>query len=104
MVEGGGKAERDGIPWVLGAQENHGRIPGLARGNGTVQKDWAILKLHQLPETFCIAVRGHKGWSRDPKDEGPYALAVSFEVLGQEVEIYEEIRAALEVSIEAREG
>jgi hypothetical protein len=76
----------------------------VARGGGTVQKDWAILKLHQLPETFCIAVRGHKGWSRDPKDEAKYALAVSFEVLGQEVEIYEEIRAALEVSIEAREG
>jgi hypothetical protein len=49
-------------------------------------------------------VRGHKGWSRDPKDEAKYALAVSFEVLGQEVEIYEEIRAALEVSIEARAG
>jgi len=86
----------DGIAWTLGAQDGHGTIRGLARGNGTVQKDWAILKLYQLPETFCIAVRGHKGWSHDPGAEARYALAVSFEVLGQEVEIYEEVRVALE--------
>jgi hypothetical protein len=95
----------DGITWTLGAQDGHGCIRGLARGNGTVQKDWAILKLHQLPETFCIAVRGHKGWSQDPGAEARYALAVSFEVLGQEVEIYEEVRVALEeLAIEVSEG
>lgn len=95
----------DGITWTLGAQDGHGCIRGFARGNGTIQKDWAILKLHQLPETFCIAVRGHKGWSQDPGAEARYALAVSFEVLGQEVEIYEEVRVALEeLAIEVSEG
>ncbi len=95
----------DAIPWTLGAKEGHGSIRGVARGNGTVQKDWALLKLHQLPEMFCIAVRGHKGWNQDPSAEGRYALAVSFEVLGQEVEIYEEIRIALgELTIEVVEG
>ncbi len=95
----------DGIAWTLGAQDGHGSIRGFARGNGTVQKDWAILKLHQLPEAFCIAVRGHKGWSHDPGAIARYALAVSFEVLGQEVEIYEEVRIALEeLTIEVSEG
>jgi Subtilase family len=95
----------DGITWTLGAQDGHGSIRDFARGNGTVQKDWAILKLHQLPETFCIAVRGHKGWSKDPDAEARYALAVSFEVPGQEVEVYEEVRVALEeLAIQVSEG
>ncbi len=94
----------DGIAWTLGAQDGHGSIRGVARGNGTVQKDWAVLKLHQLPETFCIAVRAHKGWSQDPDAQARYALAVSFEVLGQEVAIYEEVKIALDdLSVEVSE-
>lgn len=97
-------SSKDAISWTLGAQDGFGSIHGFARGNGTVQKDWTILKLHELPETFCIAVRAHKGWSQDPSAEARYALVVSFEVLGQEVAIYEEVRIALdELPVEVSE-
>lgn len=92
----GRASSSDGIPWNLGAQEGHGSVRGVSRGNGTIQKDWAILKLHQLPESFCIAVRGHRGWSRDPDEYALYAVAVSFEVVGEEVAIYEQVRAEVE--------
>lgn len=93
-----GTASNGTIPWALGTQGTHGTVRDVSRGNGTVQKDWAVMKLHQLPESFCIAVRGHKGWSRDPAARAHYALAVSFDVLGQEVAIYEEVRAEVELA------
>ena len=77
---------------------------GVKRSAGTVQKDWAIVKSNQLPDDFCVAIVGHKGWSRDPDSSARYALAVSFEVIGQEVPIYEDVRVAVErlrVEIEA---
>lgn len=39
---------------------------------------------------------GHRGWSHDPDSTARYALAVSFEILGQEISIYEPLRSALE--------
>lgn len=97
----------DPFPWVLGRQADHGSIHGVTRSEGTLQKDWAVVKLHQLPETLCVAVRAHKGWSRDPEASAQYALAVSFEVLNQEVSIYEDIRVAVDeliAEIETAEG
>lgn len=98
-------ARRRGVPWTLGVQDAHGGVRGISRGSGTVQKDWAVVKLHQLPEDFCIAVRAHKGWSKDPEATARYVLVVSFEVLGQEVSIYEEVRVALdELQVEIGDG
>jgi hypothetical protein len=80
--------------WVIGSRTNWGRLPGVHRNASTVQKDWAMIKSNALPEDFCIAVRGHRGWSRDPEAVATYALAVSFEIIGKEIQIYEPLRTA----------
>ena len=73
-----------------------------------MQKDWAVAKSNSLPENFCVAVRGRKGWSGDPDASARYALAITFEIVGQEVAIYEqlqiatqELQAELELGMEA---
>ncbi len=71
-----------------------GSIRGTKRNNGTVQKDWAVVKSNTLPEDFCIAVVGHEGWSRDPDTTASYSLTVTFEILGQEIPIYDVLRTA----------
>ena len=68
-----------------------------------MQKDWAVVKSNTLPSQFCIAVVGHQGWSKDPDSTARYALAVSFEVVGQEVAIYEPLKIAIE-ALEAESG
>ena len=83
------------LPWVLQQNPDHGLIRGTRRSNGTVQKDWAVVKSHRLPKDFCIAVVGHEGWSRDPDTTANYSLAVTFEILGQEIPIYEVLRTAV---------
>ena len=90
--------DRDGtpIPWMLDSNPVWGTIRGVKRNAGTVQKDWAVVKSNALPEDFCIAVVGHEGWSSDPDSSARYALAVSFEVLGQEIPIYETMKVAVE--------
>ncbi len=54
------------------------------------------MKSNELPEDFCIAVMGHEGWSKDPDSAARYALAVSFEVVGREIAIYDGLRVAVE--------
>jgi hypothetical protein len=47
---------------------------------------------------------GHPCWSHDPDSTARYALTVTFEILGEEVVIYEPLRAAvieLQTQIEA---
>jgi Subtilase family len=92
----GERAEGDSFGWSLEARSIHGEIQGARRSSGTVQKDWAIVKSHALPEHFCIAVVGHQGWGQDPESTAKYALAVSFEVIGHEIRIYEDLRVAVE--------
>ena len=96
QAEEEGLAQGTPIPWMLDAQPNWGVVRGVKRSAGTVQKDWAVVKSNQLPDDFCIAVVGHAGWSHDPDSSARYALAVSFEVLGQEIPIYEPVRVAVE--------
>lgn len=95
------------LPWVLQGNPEHGVIRGTKRNNGTVQKDWAVVKSNTLPKDFCIAVVGHEGWSRDPDTTADYSLAVTFEILGQEIPIYEALRTAVielqEIEAEATE-
>lgn len=84
------------FPWVLHELPQAGIIRDAKRNAGTVQKDWAVTKSNRLPDHFCIAVVGHEGWSKDPDSAASYALAVSFEILGQEIPIYEPMLVALE--------
>jgi len=83
------------LPWVLHDKPQDGLIRDFKRNSGTVQKDWAVVRSNSLPDHFCIAVVGHQGWSHDPDSTARYALAVTFEVLGKEITIYEPLRAAI---------
>jgi len=83
------------LPWTLHEKPNHGWIRSASRGSGTVQKDWAVVKSNNLPDNFCIAVVGHPGWSHDPDSSASYTLAVSLEILGQQIRIYEPLRTAI---------
>ena len=82
--------------WAISARSSDGQIADVRRSIGTVQKDWAYIKSNALPEDFCIAVRGHKGWSKDPDNTASYTLAVSVEIVGKEIEIYDPLRAAVQ--------
>lgn len=96
IFETGSVIEDDGdFNWILGDATNHGTADGYSRKNGTLQKDWCLIKSHQLSDAFCIAVRGHKGWGSLFKAK--YSLAVSFEAINQDISIYEPIRAMVEV-------
>ena len=86
----------DTLPWTLQTRSHHGTIEGASRNAGTVQKDWATVKSNTLPKSFCIAVVGHQGWSKDPDSTAKYALTVSFESLGEELQIYEDLQIAVE--------
>jgi hypothetical protein len=83
------------LPWTLQDQSDKGLIRGVRRNSGTVQKDWAIVNSNSLPDHFCIAIVGHRGWSRDPDSAARYALAVTVEVVDQEIAIYEHLRTAM---------
>lgn len=92
------------LGWTIESRTNWGAIPDIRRNLGTVQKDWSFVKSNALPEDLCIAVRGHQGWSRDPDSAANYTLAVTFEIIGQEISIYEPLRVAvleLESEVEA---
>lgn len=96
IFETGSVIDDDGdFKWVLGDATNHGMASGYSRKNGTLQKDWCIIKSNQLSDAFCVAVRGHKGWGSLFKAK--YALAVSFEAINHDVAIYEPIRSMIEV-------
>jgi hypothetical protein len=83
------------LPWTLHEKSNSGLIRDTRRNSGTVQKDWAIVKSNTLPDHFCISVRGHQGWSHDPDTAARYVLAVTFEIVGQEISIYDPLRTAI---------
>lgn len=87
----------DTIKWKIHNRSNYG-VKGLNRNNSTLQKDWAIIKSYDLPEELSFVVSGHKGWEKN-KEEIPYALTISLEVLGENIPIYEEIRLENEVEI-----
>lgn len=88
--------DREVIDWCLREQGNWGDVPGTHRGNATLQKDWAYLSSYHLPESLCLAVVGHRGWSHDPADAAKYALVVTFEAVNRDMEVYAPIRAAVE--------
>ncbi len=89
-------AAGDTLRWTLFDRTNLGDVDGVKRNSGTLQKDWSVVKSFRLPKSFCIAVMGHQGWSKDPDSEASYTLAVSFEVIGREIPIYDDLRVAVE--------
>lgn len=78
--------------------DKRGEVGGISRTNSTVQKDWTIIKSHDLPEDINFAIRGHKGWDKS-NGEIPYSLVVSIEILNSNLEIYEAIRIENEIEI-----
>lgn len=86
----------DVIPWMIREQDNWGIIRDCRRNIGTVQKDWVVLKSHQLPVDFCIGVVGHPGWDKDPDAFARYSLVVTFEAVNQDIEIYEPIAVEID--------
>ena len=93
------------LPWALHESTRSGLFRNAKRNSGTVQKDWAVVKSNTLPDHFCVAVVGHQGWSRDPDSTARYTLAVTLEILGQEIAIYNPLRTAvieLQQQIEAQ--
>lgn len=75
--------------WTIGKKaKKYGKIEGVSRSAGTVQKDWTVVKSFQLREAFCIAVVGHEGWNNDPDAEAPYSLVISFEAIASDIPIY----------------
>lgn len=91
------------LPWTLHEMPQWGLIRDHKRNSGTVQKDWAVVRSNALPDHFCIAVVGHQGWSHDPDSAARYVLAVTFEIQGGEIAIYEPLRAAI-VELQAETG
>lgn len=83
-----------GLPWRIHPNSQHG-LDGAKRNIGTLQKDWAVVRSYSLPESFCIAVRGHRGWSNHPDSTAKYALAVTLESDGQSESVYDEVRSAV---------
>ncbi len=102
VLRDGGDALADGeslIPWAIREQDDYGSIIGVRRGTGTIQKDWAVIKSHDLPTDFCVAVIGHPGWDTDPDAFAKFTLTVSFEAVDEDISIYEQIAAAVEALV-----
>ena len=95
----------EGFKWTLGKRaKNHGKIEGVSRSAGTIQKDWTVVNSFELTEAFCIAVVGHEGWNNDPEAEAPYSLVVSFEALETNIEIYNTfVQAQVELEVKQLE-
>lgn len=95
------KAIRNGMngwDWKI-KSNSRGVVEGISRTNSTVQKDWTIIKSHELPNNISFAVRGHKGWDKS-NNQNPYSLVVSIEILNSNLEIYEAIKIENEVEVE----
>ena len=90
--------------WTIGKRaKKSGKIHGVSRIAGTVQKDWTVVKSFQLREAFCIAVVGHEGWNNDPDAEAPYSLVISFEAIASDIPLYAPfVEAQVEIELEPK--
>jgi hypothetical protein len=91
------------IKWAISSSPNYGQIKGFKRQDSATQKDWVVLKSNTFTEELSFAVVGHKGWTKDTTEELPFALAISFEAISKEIEIYSliEIANRIEIPLEA---
>jgi hypothetical protein len=100
-IKGIGEAEDSGkVDWMLHERKDWGILRGIHRQASTVQKDWVVLKAHELPETFAVAVRGHNGWSKDPNSTAKFALAVTIDAEACPVPIYARIQQEQSIRLE----
>lgn len=99
--EDNGATDVDNIKWTISTSPNYGQIKSFKRQDSATQKDWAILKSNTLGDEISFAVVGHKGWDKDTTNEMPFALAISFEVIAKEIEIYKLIETVNQVEVEA---
>lgn len=98
VYQTGSSIEDDGnFNWTIGDATNRGQANKFSTKNGTLLKDWAVIKSNQLGDAFGIAVRGHEGWGALFKAN--YSLVVSFEAIEQNIPLYESIRTAVEVEV-----
>lgn len=99
ILETGASVDDDGnFSWTIGEQSNHGQADNYSRSFSTLQKDWTEISSNQLTDSFCIAVRGRKGW--DATKAAKYSLVVTFEALNEDIKIYESIRNLIETEVE----
>ena len=61
--------------------------------------DVEIINPYQFADKFSLSVVGHAGWDKNPEHDIPYALCVSFEVIGSEINIYD-LLAEAQIEIE----
>ena len=88
--------------WCLHFDSQHGDALDTHRSNGTVQKDWAKIPAHELPDELAIAVRAHKGWDhREGSGGAKYCLIVSFEAEDISIPVYSTV-AAVNVEVETQ--
>lgn len=93
------RGELNNFNWKIRTRSDYGEVQQINRNNSSLQKDWAFLKSYELPEEIGLAVRGHKGWDKN-KNEIPYAITISIEILNTNIPIYESIRVKNEIEIE----
>ncbi|MFO0795687.1 MAG: S8 family peptidase [Candidatus Brocadiaceae bacterium] len=91
--------DQNSIKWFIRERKDWSKIKDLRRQDSTIQKSWCIIKSYQLPEILSIAVIGHKGWECDLSEKVPYSIAVSFEVLNANINVYEMIRVENEIPL-----
>ncbi|MEK7088738.1 MAG: S8 family peptidase [Patescibacteria group bacterium] len=91
--------DSDTIKWLIRENKEWSKINGLRRQDSTLQKSWCIIKSNQLPEVLSLAIVGHVGWESDLSEKVPYSVAVSFEALSANINVYEMIRIENQISI-----
>jgi len=94
------------IKWIIRERTDWSKIEGLRRQDSSLQKSWCIMKSYNLPSVLSLAVIGHKGWECDLSEQIPYSIAVSFEALTGNINVYEMIRVEnqIELPVEAEVG
>ncbi|MBE7156905.1 MAG: S8 family peptidase [Rhodospirillales bacterium] len=94
-----GADNTESINWMLSDRRSTGQTVDIRR-QGAVQKDWAVVSGFDLPDSFAIAVRGHRGWNGgDATATANFALVVSIEAEDPQVEVYEPVRIAVDETL-----
>jgi hypothetical protein len=91
--------DQNSIKWIIRERKDWSKINNLRRQDSTLQKSWCVIKSYQLPEILSIAIVGHKGWVCDLDEEVPYSMAISFEALKANINVYEMIRVENQIEI-----
>lgn len=91
--------DQDTIKWSIRENKEWSKIKDIRRQDSSLQKAWCVIKSNRLPEVLSLAVIGHCGWQADLNEKVPYSIAVSFEALNANINVYEMIRIENEIEI-----